>query len=56
MALSGVWATNPAYGYEILSVYKEMLGWALQAELQEVGLQDPAIVNPGPQPAPPPPR
>jgi hypothetical protein len=38
MGLSGVWATNINYGYAILSVYKLMLGWALQDELQEVGL------------------
>ena len=38
MGLSGVWASNPAYGFEILSVYKEMLGYALQSELAKVGL------------------
>jgi hypothetical protein len=38
MGLSGVWATNINYGYAILSVYKLMLDWALQDELQEVGL------------------
>lgn len=38
MGLSGVWATNPNYGFAILSVYKEMLAWALQNELQKVGL------------------
>lgn len=38
MGLSGVWASNPAYGFEILSVYKEMLGFALQSELAKVGL------------------
>ena len=38
MGLSGVWASNPAYGFEILSVYNEMLGYALQSELAKVGL------------------
>jgi len=43
MSLAGVWATNPAYGFEILSVYREMLDWALLGEEQETGL-----VPPGP--------
>jgi hypothetical protein len=38
MALSGVWATNPNYGFEILTVYKEMFDWALRQELHQVGL------------------
>lgn len=38
MGLAGVWATNPAYGFEILSVYNEMLNWALKSELARVGL------------------
>jgi hypothetical protein len=38
MGLSGVWATNINYGYAILSVYKLMVNWALQSELQQVGL------------------
>ncbi|MGH9126674.1 MAG: glucosaminidase domain-containing protein [Acidimicrobiales bacterium] len=29
MALSGVWATNVAYGIEILTVYRSMVLWAL---------------------------
>jgi len=45
MSLAGVWATNPAYGFEILSVYREMLDWALLGEEQETGL-----VPPGPPP------
>ena len=49
MALSGVWASNPAYGYEILSVYREMLDWALQAQLQKVGLQEPVMTVAGPE-------
>jgi hypothetical protein len=43
MSLAGVWATNPAYGFEIMSVYREMLDWALLGEEQETGL-----VPPGP--------
>lgn len=38
MALSGVWASNPNYGYEILSVYKEMLDWVVGQDLQTTGL------------------
>jgi len=38
MALSGVWASNPNYGYIILSVYKEMVDWALEHELEKTGL------------------
>jgi hypothetical protein len=47
MSLAGVWATNAAYGFEILSVYREMLDWALYGEEQETGL-----VAPAPQPPP----
>jgi hypothetical protein len=43
MSLAGVWATNRAYGFEILSVYKEMLDWALLGEEKTTGL-----VPPGP--------
>jgi len=42
MSLAGVWATNSAYGFEILSVYREMLDWALFGEEQETGLVAPA--------------
>lgn len=38
MALSGVWASNPAYGYTVLTVYNEMLAYALRTELARVGL------------------
>ena len=38
MSLSGVWASNPNYGYEILSVYKEMLDWVVGQDLQTTGL------------------
>lgn len=38
MALSGVWASNPNYGYDILLVYQEMVNWAIGNELQETGL------------------
>lgn len=38
LALSGVWATNPDYGYEILGIYKEMLDWAIPRQLFSDGL------------------
>jgi len=38
MALSGVWASNPNYGYAILSIYKEMVDWVLTQQLQQTGL------------------
>src|ERR1019366_5700035 len=34
MSLAGVWATNRAYGFEILSVYNAMLDWALMGDEQ----------------------
>jgi hypothetical protein len=56
--LSGVWASNPNYGYEILAIYKEMFDWALQGDLRNVGLAGKvavaasAIPLPSPAPAP----
>lgn len=38
MSLGGVWASNPDYGYDILSVYKEMLDWVIGQDLQTSGL------------------
>ncbi len=38
MSLAGTWASNPLYGYDILAVYREMLDWTLQQELQANGL------------------
>lgn len=38
LALSGVWATNPNYGYEIMGIYKEMLDWAIPRQLLADGL------------------
>ena len=38
MSLGGVWASNPNYGYDILSVYKEMLDWVIGQDLQTSGL------------------
>ncbi|HLY81744.1 MAG TPA: glucosaminidase domain-containing protein, partial [Acidimicrobiales bacterium] len=32
-ALTGVWATNPNYGYEVLSIYRQMVEWALPRRL-----------------------
>ena len=42
LALSGVWASNPYYGYEILGIYKEMLDWAIPRQLLQDGLISPA--------------
>lgn len=42
LALSGVWASNPNYGYEILGIYKEMLDWAIPRQLLQDGLISPA--------------
>jgi hypothetical protein len=38
MALSGRWATNPAYGIEILGVYTRILDWAIPRRLDQAGL------------------
>lgn len=38
LALSGTWATNPNYGYEILGIYKEMLDYAIPRTLLGDGL------------------
>ncbi|MGH9078317.1 MAG: glucosaminidase domain-containing protein, partial [Acidimicrobiales bacterium] len=41
ISLSGTWATNPNYGYEILSVYKQILDWTLPRRLAAAGLGPP---------------
>ncbi|MGH9126673.1 MAG: glucosaminidase domain-containing protein [Acidimicrobiales bacterium] len=38
LALSGVWATNPNYGYEILSVYQEILDFVIPVRLAASGI------------------
>jgi hypothetical protein len=38
LALSGVWATATNYGYAILTVYKQMLDWAIPQRLVVAGL------------------
>jgi hypothetical protein len=38
LALSGVWATATNYGYAILSIYKEILDWAIPQRLAAAGL------------------
>ncbi|HEX3542139.1 MAG TPA: glucosaminidase domain-containing protein [Acidimicrobiales bacterium] len=38
LALSGVWATARNYGYAILSIYKEILDWAIPQRLAVAGL------------------
>ncbi|MGC8626755.1 MAG: glucosaminidase domain-containing protein [Acidimicrobiales bacterium] len=47
LGLSGIWASNLNYGYEILSVYKQMVGWVLRQQLQAAGL---APAQPGLRP------
>jgi hypothetical protein len=38
MGLGGIWASSPAYGYDILNIYNQMLSWALPRELHRAGL------------------
>ena len=42
VAISGIWSTNPSYGFEILAIYNEMLAWVLSNELQQLHLVPPA--------------
>ena len=42
VAISGIWSTNPSYGFEILAIYNEMLAWVLSNELQKLHLLPPA--------------
>ena len=42
MSLAGTWASSPAYGYDILNIYNEMLAWALPRELRSAGLLEAA--------------
>jgi hypothetical protein len=46
MSLAGTWASSPAYGYDILNIYNEMLTWALPRDLASAGL----VPKPGPAP------
>lgn len=38
LSLGGVWATNPDYGYAILSIYQEILNWVIPQRLAAAGL------------------
>jgi hypothetical protein len=38
MALTGVWATAQDYGYNILTLYRQMLEWALPRQRSTAGL------------------
>jgi hypothetical protein len=38
LALAGVWATNPTYGYAIMKTYRGMIEWALNKRSAEAGL------------------
>ncbi len=42
VSISGIWSTNPSYGFEILAIYNEMLAWVLSNELQQLHLVPPA--------------
>ena len=42
VSISGIWSTNPSYGFEILAIYNEMLAWVLSNELQQLHLVAPA--------------
>jgi hypothetical protein len=42
VSISGIWSTNPSYGFEILAIYNEMLAWVLSDELQQLHLVPPA--------------
>jgi hypothetical protein len=42
MGLAGTWASSPAYGYDILKIYNEILAWALPRELLSTGLLEAA--------------
>jgi Mannosyl-glycoprotein endo-beta-N-acetylglucosaminidase len=46
MSLAGTWASSPAYGYDILNIYNQMLAWALPRALQSTGLLDAAPLLP----------
>lgn len=46
--LSGVWASNRQYGFEILSIYHQMLAFSLAEDLAEVGLSTVLPAGPGP--------
>ena len=38
LSLAGVWATAPDYGFSILTVYKQMIDWAIPVRLARAGL------------------
>lgn len=42
MALAGKWATSTAYGISIMTVYQQMLAWAIPQHLLAAGLTAPA--------------
>jgi hypothetical protein len=41
VALAGTWASSLTYGVEILTVYKQMLDWAISSRLVVAGLEAP---------------
>jgi hypothetical protein len=38
LSLTGVWASAPAYGFEVLAIYEQMVDWALGPRLVGAGL------------------
>jgi hypothetical protein len=38
LALTGVWATSPTYAYAVLTIYKQILDWAVPRRLATAGL------------------
>jgi hypothetical protein len=41
MALAGKWATSTVYGISIMTVYQQMLAWAIPQRLTAAGLTAP---------------
>jgi hypothetical protein len=41
LSLTGVWASAPQYGYEVLAIYRQMVDWALPGRLAAAGLVPP---------------
>jgi hypothetical protein len=37
-ALTGVWATSPTYAYAVLTIYKQILDWAVPKRVAAAGV------------------
>jgi hypothetical protein len=53
MALAGTWASSLVYGISIMTVYHQMLNWAITQRLVAAGLLSPPKVAPAPAPSQP---